>query len=243
MAHSSLPHNHAVLLPTSAADSISGTISHFFIGDACYAGDERAVEGALAFYQSGPFSAALTDSIVSPGACSASGVVHEATCYADIDVFHASHDAQSQHHELLDGALKVFASGTNVSHDFARRLAACSCHPASATARDADATNNLCNVTELGVGSMTHILYGDGEGGSARHETLCSQGPWQHQLAVLAASGSSPLLMLHRDDALLPVGCAQRGFEAYLGARITTAAALDRPANLPGRVALRALSF
>ena len=46
---------------------------------------------------------------------------------------------------------------------------------------------------------------------------MCNQGPWQHQLAVLATLKSSPLLVLHQADQLVPRTCAARGFTAYFG--------------------------
>ena len=130
-----------------------------------------------------------------------------------------------QHDNMLAQELLRFAQVEGITPAFARRLAACSCHPESETMRAANRSAGECNVTELGVGSSVHTDMRDG----TAYQLMCNQGPWQHQLAVLATLKSSPLLMLHQNDSLSATPCSRRGFPAYLGVRACLGRSRRRP--------------
>ena len=205
------------------------TLAHFSAAGACFAGDERTIEGALAFLQAGPHAAAFAHAQAEPGPCATAGrIARSHFCYAQVVEYHDTAATLDEHDALLRGALDAFAMQQHVSREFAQRLADCSCQPMSDAGMRAASQPGRCNATELGFGSFTHIdEYGADGAATEPREVLCNQGPWQHQLAVLATLKSSPLRMMHQRDALRPVNCIARGFLYYLGWGANRSAAVN----------------
>jgi len=186
--------------------------AHFVSNDGtCYDGAERSLVGAFAFAAAGPYGSLYRGVSPQAGGCKKSGPTRAHSCYPGVTEHFVSKSGPVLSDVSKAAALASFATDHHLELEFVERLASCSCHPESAVGAGMSAT--LCNVTELGVGSITHVDPTNG----TYYELMCNQGPWVHQLAVVATMKSSPLIYLHQYDQLVPAHCDQRGFPAYLG--------------------------
>lgn len=219
------PNEASPLSPLRLAEAPS-LHAHFISvdGHCCYDGLERTVVGALAFAQAGLYGELYHEAYVHAGPCTASGgVKREHACYPGVTEHFVSETAAAAHGSNLQAARKRYAEAQKLNSAVSMRLANCSCHPESVTGRAASAIPDLCSVAALGVGSLTHV---DATNGTD-YELLCNQGPWQHQLAVLATMKSSPLVWLHQRDQLRPFNCASRGFPFFNGFNLPPLDSLD----------------
>jgi len=190
-----------------------------FVSDSgllCTEGPGRHVAAHLATYKASPLGGTYQESIAAfnvscqargygvgraPDACSGSGTLSLSVRKAE-DVAGIA--------EARRGVLEHWRGRHRVNGNLSTVLAACSCHPRSEVYQ---ARQQECESLET-PGSWLHVNKVSASGTPAY---LCYDGPYEYALRALATMKSTPFLVVHQADQIIPKNCSELGYGSAVG--------------------------
>lgn len=185
-----------------------GAPSTFVVGNglACFEGQARVIEGALALKKAGPRGPMYKDVYARQNSsCASRGyaeISHADACYPGLQRYYRGAPDRRRFQGMETASLTRFAQTFQLRLRSAYVMNACSCHDESELHRH---HAEECRHLPASGSYLEHSL-------DSGEELLCHGGQYIALTRALAVQKSSPNLPMHRSDHVRPVPCANQGF-------------------------------
>lgn len=200
--------------PLNALNTGTGPPSSFIVsyGLACFEGNARVVEGALAIKKATPRGSMYQDVFAKSNmTCKKRGFhsdSYDDDCYPGLKMYYKKSSDAFQMKLAENTAAQKYMMMYNLDPDSISMMYACSCHISSNSHRT---RSDDCNSFQM-HGSFIEQNPDDNDA------LLCHGGPYILATRALATLKSSPTLPMHLNDQVLPMSCAERGFNHHFSA-------------------------